>query len=1246
MNVAVLRWQRRIALLTLFFVLVSLLPFVTLAQEPAPAATPAVAPPEPGSPVEVAPPELVDVTEWVTPPADETPLPAATERLTDVLEFPADELIAPAEPAADDGAAPAAEDGPILSGIQGLVRLDVLVTPDKVQVNSAGAYDSITYTYIYTNTGTQPATGIIVRAIWTRFHQDSKTGNWQFCDIADLRDPQPGENAAASKCGVLRNSVQGPTVLEMAADSNGNNVEFAIGDLAPNQSGRFQVRIRLRNDIYPQSGREPTRPAGSAQLFLNNNKSTPISEDTANTLVVGPVFELTKVAAPGTPPQVYPLETVEFIIKVGNATAPGDVSNGQIRADAIGATNVVLRDTFPVGSEFVSAEGNPTVDTTKRLLTWNIPALATGQQREFRVRFRKLDVSGSGCDRLINATYDVTSQEMPIEKGSDPYRIKGKSVTVNVSVPLVVRTVVADPPSAIYGADATIRIVVQNYWNQPVNGAQLIYVIQSNAFYLPGSASPTATSAPTGSTPGGQVVWTFNVAAGSHTTPTETSFTLRVRGGYSRFVVSGTGRASIVAPPGVPSACSKFKDGRVNLLPRLVLTKFSESGEYFVERGDEYPYTIEIENKGTEDAIGVTIRDMLPADPANFSYVQGSATLDGRSREPDNVTNGGGGLLIWENLTIPAGKTVVITYRLVVDGREFRDFCNSASAEIGEEAISYLSRKVCVKINPALILDKKVNNTTVITATPGQVVTFNLSLRNDSTQSYEVALYDVLGKFEFVNQVSSSTGDRPTTDSAGNLAWPLRMLAPGQTMSAVITARVPNACVTTKYINELRFLFRTDGVTSVIRRVPPMQVTVDVRCGTNRIEYSKKADRATISLQDRVIYTAVIKNANTTAEIKNITVVDILPAGFTYVGIDGQSNVSTAPRQEKRADGRIKLTWTIPSIAAGRSVNLVFIARSGDIVGSFENWLTATAPDLLEARCTGTCRALEDEGEAMNYAAPVVKVEPLHTMEPQITDDSCAEPGVKRIYRLSMVNTNNHDYKSTSVTIRLPLGLHFSKALGQTPRPAVAFTSDGETTVSWNNLTVPAKPANQSAALVVLEIELEVGQVTNNLKTSVQVLSPDGSIPRKDGIFDPIVAMCLDAPSIRKDANPRQVDRNGQLIYQIAIGNPTDTALTVTMEDVLPPNFSYMAKVAGPEPTVSGNRLTWSNLTVPARTSEGPGVAIIAFRVRVTSGEQGKTYTNQVVVVNSSPSSLDTLYDSVDVKVAQFFYVYQPFARR
>src|SRR6185436_14110954 len=98
---------------------------------------------------------------------------------------------------------------------------------------------------------------------------------------------------------------------------------YNVSSLAPGAHGQFSVRLVSKITSFPQTGLALTRPSGSGELYLSGNPS-PISSDTASTLVVGPVLVVTKVAQNS--PPIYPVvETATFTITIGNATGQGDI---------------------------------------------------------------------------------------------------------------------------------------------------------------------------------------------------------------------------------------------------------------------------------------------------------------------------------------------------------------------------------------------------------------------------------------------------------------------------------------------------------------------------------------------------------------------------------------------------------------------------------------------------------------------------------------------------------------------------------------------------------------------------------------------------------------------------------------------------------------------------------------------------------------------------------------------------------
>ena len=1243
-------------MLTLVLLCSAALPQATLAQEPPPPApTDEPAPPlpseEPALPaVEGDPANPEQSGELYVPPV-EAPASdsAATADATAEPELVAPEGYTPPDALADLSLEELA-DLSFPNVIQGDIKLDLVVSPARV---AAGG--DLTYTYIFTNTRNTAASNFIIRARWTNFKLVNAGGVFQFCKAANC-PPEQAVNATVSR--------------ETATDIE--TVYKITSSLAPGQTGRFAVVLSTRTDQYPRTAQAPKRPAGSAQL-ADSTTAPVISEDTANSLFVAPVFVLTKLRT-STPTANYANEVVEFTITIGNATAAGDTVGGAPRTDADPATNISLIDKLPGGSEFVSADGpvQPSYDAATKELRWTIPGpLNPGGKIELKLRFKKLDLPVE-CGKITNNVYSVSSDQMPIQTGTTRFRVSGPAANADIRTPLLVQSITATPSSPLFGTEAALTIRVQSYWNQPINNLEVRYSIQSNAFYVVSSANPAPASAPSGGALGGDVVWRFNMPAGSITTPASQSLTLVVRGSYSAVVTSGTGVVTIVAPAGVPSACLVARGGAASFQPRLYGSKFADpsevrdsAGRYVVGRADSFTYIIKLENRGVEAANDMIVNDLMPTrNGANFSYVRGSATLNGQAYEPnpDDIQDGDNGTITWRGIDIPAGGTAELRFSLKVEGNEYVDQCNRFSFSLDPEPVRQTSlTQLCVRISPPFTLTKTANRTTIDgnNAADNKEVIFSLSYTNRDSRAYDVALFDVGGSFEFVRMDDSSAA--PVEEGVNNYVWPTVSVAAGASYQVRFVARlVPPRCASGTFNNDLviRFTPGQGGTPYLVATAPTTRVAVVYTCGVttnlNQLSYNKAIDAAIVSTRDRHLVTLTVKNENTSTAMTNVEVSDVLPSGFSYAGMGVNSKLKDAPVVTTRADGRLRLSWKAASLAANTSTNVQFYARSGDIVGTFTNWMRATGDSFGGVKGCGTdplvaCNGykwINDEGENRLYATRDVKVEPMASLEPSIDrSTTCAAPTENRTYQIALVNTNRHAYASTTVTATIPLGLHFDGIIGSTPAPKILSQNEKGTVLRWENLYIAAKPGNAGSSQLLLQVRLKLGQVWGALQPRVEASSPDGSLPKKDGILDPTVRLCdPSGPAVGLDVTKSRLLPDEEFFYVISVTNPGAAAVSFGLENTLSPKLRYLSTPTGTAPTVAGQKLSWSGLSVPAASPSGPGLLLIVFKVKLTGAVVGDIIPNRVTLTSGT---LNSDNGDVDVRVVDpRTLVYLPIMRR
>lgn len=1219
--------QRCLALIIVVGLLAGFLPSQSqvMAQEPSQPTTTVNQPTE--SPVQIDQPVQSPVAQPTSDPL----------RLAEIYDPEADlqpETEHPAlEPNGDEanGSTVAPDALPLIPTIANASNMPTTMALTVSVQPSVRPTEYITYVVAYRNTGTTATTNLRLQGLWANFDYFDG-GAWQYC-------PQP--STGITGCGFVTAATEGPAVTALGFITNG--VEYSIATLQPGQSGKFVIRLLINRNTYPTTvnpdGPGPRRPSMSGKLFVDGSP-TPI-ERTATSLILGPVLTLTKAVQPNV--VLYPLETGVFTITMGNATGSGDRSGNSIRADAIRATNVVVKDNVPLGAQFVSATSATGVySLTGSIVTWIIPSLEVGQKVTLVVRFKKLDVNSpivnSECGKLYNSDYYVTSNEIPINPNNNMRAlIYGTGVRYDVATPLVIRDIFINPGSVVYGQEATFTVIVESYWEQPLSNVQLEANLPSTVTYVVNSATPTPSTVPPVGQTSGTILWTFNMPAGTRTVPTQKTFTFRVA---TTFDNPANSFMRLIAPSGatVPMACSAKPTYGITMKPRIQAIMKSDAPEntrvseslYIVTRNQNFPYSIIITNQSNVAAVLDKVGTTLPSETsqANFQYIAGSGTLNGVARAPDIIVNGGvGGKLEWLNLTVPANGQIEIKFVLQVQGIDYVSYCSYVSVTRGPEGITIGNPgQMCVKINPKVLLTKTAD---IASGLPGAEVIFTLTLKNEEQQNYMLGIVDRLYAFEWIGPISGYA--QPLYDSSTKtVTWPVVSVPPGGTLTATIRARIPGggatSCTTGAYNNEIMF----NNMTSLIRPVNSIYAQVEIIC--RQLEYSHSYERNPVSLQDKFWYNITLHNIDANVPTNTIMVTDILPLGFTYVAMEPTSEFLQTPTQTVGADGRLRLNWTLPPLAGNTTKTLKFIARSGNSIATHENWAQASTIDSFISCVSSPCEMRTYNGVNAMYAVRTVLVDAMITVEPLVTPNTCVTPGTLLTYKITILNTNSHAYPDTDVSVALPLGLLYDGPISSL-QPTLGINGDGTSTLAWENVNVRAAPAGGFVQRV-LEVRLKVGNVWGNLSTIVQATSDYGAIPRPDGIVDPTVQVCAPTASMAKIANRRIVRVGQDVVYQISIANPGNTAITATVQDVLPSGMAYTSMLAGGAPTVSGNQLTW-NVSVPARAQNTDGSVVLRFKVRVNSGTALEQKINTATITQSS-APITNLYDGIAINTATF----------
>ena len=1105
--------------------------------------------------------------------------------------------------------------------VPSIIFVTEAISVDVSTLDSVQAGEWLTYVYRVVNTGTTSVSGIIVDATWSNLTGSNK---WQACNPIDCAPAY----------------VIGPSVVVTNAPS-GVNARYLVGTLSAGATAEFGVRLKVEPGEFPETGVAIKRPAGSAKAYANSNLTQLLSQDTANSTIVGPVLVLTKTAIVN--PPVYVNEPLEWVIRVGNATGTGDQQSGVYRADARPGTNVLIFDDIAADQEFVSATGSYVTDGS--LITWTVPSLAIGSFQEVRVRFRKRDLRDN-CFRMRNSNYEATSDEFAIKTGTDRYTVRPGSIQANLLPPINVPTVTVSPGTIYYGDEALITVTVQNNYSMPLPGVVLRYKLRPETEYVLGSANTVPISLPVGA--GGDMLWQFDMAAGTRYTPTLQNFTFKVKAGYFDTNTKGYGMLDSSGSITLPIQCATTlesanyngprKDlGGPEVKARLLVTHTAltdaqqiEPRVYLVTRGTNVRGVITVTNRSSVAATNTTVLAALPGSPnANLAYVTNTATVNGVAHEPDFVQNGNAGGIAWYGLNIPAYATIYIHYTVqVIDGYDYVILVTTALAmEVTQNDQSVSNNAsipctpwnlMCLKLQPRIGMSKVSEQPSV---GPGQEVTFSLSLVNEEGYTVTMGIVDALWDFDYVRQITGYATPVTTTVYLGRpvnaLRWPVQAVGPGQALTARIVARMPGpTCIKSVFTNELLFNYlQPDSVVSLIRRIPPFEV--DVACRS--VKYKKSAALNVVNLLGVVTFTLSAQNTDVAVPISNVQAVDVLPAGFVFVSMDTSGDIQVAPVQTVRDDGRTALTWTF-DLPTDTKYDIKYRARAGSTVSTAENWYVAQANSAV-GWCQSPCRVVTETINSVStpitYSYDSVDVQPLLTLSPEVTPAACALPNDLRLYRLSILNANTQPYVQITATVALPLGVRFSRVVSGTTAPQVSTDGSGVQTLKWTDLAIIAKPANQYAAQLDLWVELKLGQALGSLDIVAQASSFDTIIPRRDGVQDPSILMCsISDATLAKNVSQSRVVSGTIVTYELLLANPTSNPIVANVDDVMPPGAVYIGNLDAYSPAIGGQTLTWSAVVVPAATPTLMGTATRTYQVRVSG--MNVTYTTNVTVTNSS----------------------------
>ncbi len=423
-----------------------------------------------------------------------------------------------------------------------LLNLTGSDSPDPV---SSGG--NITYTLSYSNTGDTAATGVVV--------SDTVPANTTF--------------VSATGGGTLASGV----------------VSWTIGTLNAAASGSVQMVVRVAS------------PLANGTLITNGTYSIRCNETPA---VAGAAISTTVSSAP--------------VLAISKTDAPDPVTAGSnvtytlsySNTGNANATGVVVSDTVPANTTFVSATGGGTL--ASGVVSWSIGTLNAGASSSVQMVVRVASPLANGTV-ITNGTYSIRCNETPAVAGA------AISTTVSSSPTLTItKTDAPDPVTA--GSNVTYTLSYSNTGNANATGVVVSDTVPANTTFVSATGGGTLAS--------GVVSWsigTLNAGASG-----SVQMVVRVASPLANGTLITNGTYSIRCNE-TPAVAGAAISTTVGSAPVLALTLADAPDP--VAAGGNITYTISFANTGNANATGVVVSDTVPANTTFVSATGGGTPASG-----------------------------------------------------------------------------------------------------------------------------------------------------------------------------------------------------------------------------------------------------------------------------------------------------------------------------------------------------------------------------------------------------------------------------------------------------------------------------------------------------------------------------------------------------------------------------------------------------------------------------------------
>jgi uncharacterized repeat protein (TIGR01451 family) len=953
--------------------------------------------------------------------------------------------------------------------------VDVTVTAPEMTITKtadndyADPGDEVTYTLFYENTGSGDATGVVVK------------------------DTIPDETDFVS-CSPAYDSVSGRTYT------------WNVGDVASGENGTITITVKVK--AYTPDKEVITNWATLDYKDANGNP-LPQDSDSADVTITAPEMTITKVA------NVFyadPGDEIEYTITYVNS------GTGV-------ATDVVIKDTIPSDTEFVSA--NPTYDSVSGdTYTWNIGNVAGGGSGGSITLVVK--VKAGTPDKTVltnNVTLDYD------DANGNPQDQESDSVDVTVTAPVMTVTKTANVSTADPSDEITYTIEYKNNGTGNATNVKIVDTIPADTTAV--SATPTWDSVS-----GDDYTWNIgNVAAGGFG-----SITLVVK------VDVGTGDGTLLKN----WVTLSYADANGNSLPdetdyadvivtAPVMTITKSADVSTADPDDKITYTLDYENSGSGEATNVYINDTIPADT---TFVSANPMY----------TSVSGSTYTWFFASVAAksSDSIELVVKVKVgtdDGTLLRNMVTLDYSDANGNPYPQETDYVDVLVTAPVFTFYKTADVTK--ADPGDWINYTIYYKNTgSGNATNVVITDTIP----ADTTLKSTDPAYDSSSGDTYTWNIGTVAAGKEGKITVTVTVDAYTADGTLLRNTATLDYSDANGNPY---PQMDDYADVTVTAPEMTVTKVANVDKADPSDEIEYTITYHNSGS-GTATDVVIEDTIPSDTEFV--------SANPMYDSVSGNTY--TWNIGDVAGGDGGSIKLVVKVK--VGTPDKTVLTNNVTLDYDDANGNPQDQESDIAVVTVTAPVMSVT-------KTANVSTADPSDGITYTIVYKNTGTGEATNVYINDTIPADTTF---VSSNP----AYDSVSGDTYTWFFPSVGAGKGGN----ITLVVKVDVGVADKTvLKNDVTLDYSDANgnpLPQESDSED--VTVTAPVFTFSKKANVPTADPGDEIIYTIEYENTgTGEATNVYINDTIPSEVVFVSSNPMYD-SVSGNTYTWFFASVPAGTAD------------------------------------------------------------